>query len=84
MPNGAHNSSFGIAKGPAGTRFEAVDLKEFPISKEEEEKKREEMIGVCTTCHSKRFAKEQLENADHVKEEGFKLMERGKESIRDR
>jgi hypothetical protein len=83
MPNGAHNSSFGIAKGPAGTRPEVVDLKEVPISKEEEERKREEMIGVCTKCHSRRFAKEQLENADQVKEEGFKLMERGKESIRE-
>jgi len=83
MPNGTHNSSFGIARGPAGTRSEVVDLKEVPISKEEEERKREEMIGVCTKCHSRRFAKEQLENADQVKEEGFKLMERGKESIQE-
>ena len=83
MPNGVHNSSFGIARGPAGTRSEAVDLKEVPISKEEVERKREEMIGICTKCHSRRFAKEQLENADQVKEEGFKLMERGKESIRE-
>jgi hypothetical protein len=78
MPKGSHNSSFGIARGPAGTRSEVVDLKEVPISKEEEEKKREDMIGVCTGCHSKRFAQEQLENADQVKEQGFKLMESGK------
>jgi len=81
MPKGTHNSSFGIARGPAGTRSEVVNLKEVPISKEEEEKKREEMINVCTGCHSRRFAREQLENADQVKEEGFKLMESGKKPI---
>jgi hydroxylamine dehydrogenase len=81
MPEGTHNSSFGIARGPAGTRSEVVDLKEVPISKEEEEKKRDEMIRICTGCHSKRFAREQLENADQVKEEGFKLMESGKKPI---
>ncbi len=81
MPRGIHNSSFGIARGPAGTRSEVVNLKEAPITKEEEEKKREVMIGVCTGCHSRRFATEQLENADRVKEEGFRLLESGKEPI---
>jgi len=83
MPKGTHNSSFGIARGPAGTRSEVVNLKEVPISKEEEEKKREEMIRVCTGCHSGRFAREQLEIADRVKEEGFKLQEKGKEAIQE-
>lgn len=82
MPNGTHNSSFGIARGPAGTRSVVVDLKEVPISKEEAERRREEMIGICTQCHSGRFAREQLENADQVKEEGFQLQEKGKEVIR--
>lgn len=81
MPGGTHNSSFGIARGPAGTRSEVVDLKEVPISREEEKRRREEMIGVCTGCHSRRFAQEKLGNADQVKEEGFKLMEKGKEPI---
>jgi hypothetical protein len=81
MPNGTHNSSFGIARGPAGTRSVVVDMKEVPISKEEEARRREEMIGVCTGCHSSRFAQEQLENADRVKKEGFKLQEKGKEVI---
>jgi len=83
MPEGSHNSSFGIARGPAGTRSPVVDLKEVPISKEEQERRREEMLGVCTGCHSRRFAQEQLENSDQVKEAGFKLMEEGKESIQD-
>ena len=83
MPEGSHNSSFGIARGPAGTRSPVVDLKEVPISKEEQERRREEMLGVCTGCHSRRFAQEQLENADQVKEAGFKLMEEGKESIQE-
>jgi len=83
MPRGSHNSSFGIARGPAGTRSPVVDLKEVPISKEEQERRREEMLGVCTGCHSRRFAQEQLENADQVKEAGFKLMEEGKESIQE-
>ena len=41
------------------------------------------MIKVCTGCHSRRFAREQLENADQVKEEGFKLMESGKKPIQE-
>ena len=83
MPNGTHNASYGIARGPAGTRSEVVDLKEIPISKEEEGRRRREMIEICTKCHSKRFTKEQLENADQVKEEGFNLMEKGKEPIQE-
>jgi hypothetical protein len=81
MPNGTHNSSFGIARGPVGTGSQVVDLKEAPISKEEEKKKREEMIKVCTACHSRRFAQEQLRNADQVKEAGFKLQDEGKRVI---
>jgi hydroxylamine dehydrogenase len=34
MPKGTHDSSFGIARGPAGTRSVVVDMKEVPISKE--------------------------------------------------
>lgn len=83
MPKGTHNSSFGIARGPVGTGAEVVDLKETPISQEEQQRRRQEMIGVCTGCHSKRFSREQLENADQVKEEGFKLQEKGKEPIRE-
>ncbi len=83
MPKGAHNSSFGIAKGPAGTHSQVVNLREVPISQEEEQKRREEMIGVCAGCHSRRFAREQLENADQVKEEGFRLMESGKKPIQE-
>jgi len=81
MPGGSHNSSFGIARGPAGTRSPVVDLKEVPISKEEQEKRRAEMLNVCTGCHSRRFAQEQLENADQVKEAGFSLQEEGKKTI---
>jgi len=83
MPGGTHNSSFGIARGPAGTKSEVVDLKQAPISREEEERRREEMIKVCMDCHSRRFAKEHLDNADHVKEAGFKLQDQGIEVIRE-
>jgi hydroxylamine dehydrogenase len=81
MPKGTHNSSFGIAGGPAGTRSEVVDLKEVQIPKEEKQNRRDEMLKICMSCHSRRFAQDQLENADRVKEEGFKLMEKGKEPI---
>jgi hydroxylamine dehydrogenase len=83
MPEGTHDSSFGISRGPAGTRSAVVDLKEVPIPKEEEERRREQMIGICARCHSGRFAREQLENADQVKEAGFQLMEAGKKRIRE-
>ncbi len=58
-----------------------MDLQERPISSEEQAKRRDEMIGVCVSCHSRRFAREQLENADRVKEEGFRLLESGKGPI---
>ena len=64
-----------------GTRPSVVDLKEVPISPEEEKRRREEMLGVCITCHSRRFAQEQLQNADQVKEEAFKLQDKAKEVI---
>jgi len=83
MPGGTHDSSFGIARGPVGTKSKVVDLKGNPISREEEEKRREEMIRICTGCHSRRFAVEQLENADQVKEEAFKLQGKGEEVIRE-
>lgn len=78
MPGGTHDSGFGIARGPVGTGSEVVDLKEVPLSPEDQRKRREEMIGVCIQCHSRRFATEELENADRVKEEGFRLLEQGK------
>ncbi len=81
MPEGTHDSSFGIAQGPAGTGDQVVDLQERPISKEEQERRREEMVGICAGCHSRRFAREQLENADQVKAEGFRLLEQGKTPI---
>lgn len=83
MPGGTHNSSFGIAGGPVGTGPTVVDLKEEPLSPEEIQKRREGMLGVCTQCHSRRFAKEQMENADQVKEQGFNLLEKGKEAIQE-
>ena len=83
MPGGTHDTSFGIARGPAGTRSEVVDFRETTISKEEEQRRREEMLGVCTKCHSRRFAQGQLENADRVKEAGFDLMERAKAPIQE-
>src|SRR4030042_2022955 len=71
------------SRRPAGTKSKVVDLKGNPISREEEEKRREEMIRICTDCHSRRFAVEQLENADQVKEEAFKLQGKGEEVIRE-
>ena len=41
MPGGTHNSSFGIAKGPVGTKPDVVDLKQVPIPEEEQKKRRE-------------------------------------------
>ena len=81
MPGGTHDSSFGIARGPVGTGSEVVDLKEKPIPPQEVQRRRDEMIGVCVQCHSRRFAQEQLKNADRVKEAGFSLLEEGKTEI---
>ncbi|MBI4495679.1 MAG: cytochrome c3 family protein [Deltaproteobacteria bacterium] len=83
MPGGSHDSSFGIARGPAGTGSEVVDLKEVSISRGEQERRREEMVGVCAGCHSRRFAREQLKNADQVKEAGFALLGEGERIIRE-
>jgi hydroxylamine dehydrogenase len=81
MPRGRHDLSFGIARGPVGSGHQVVDLHETPISKEEQDKRREEMVGICAGCHSRRFAREQMENADQVNEEGFRLLEEGKKPI---
>jgi cytochrome c556 len=45
MPQGTHNSSFGIARGPVGTAEEVVDLRETPISKEEQDRRRKKCLG---------------------------------------
>jgi hydroxylamine dehydrogenase len=81
MPGGTHNSSFGIARGPVGTGSAVVDLEEKPLPPAEIENRREEMVKICTQCHSGRFAREQLSNADQVKEEGFKLLDQGKKTL---
>lgn len=83
LPGGTHDSSFGIARGPVGTGSVAVDLQENPLSPDEVERRRGEMLQVCAACHSRRFAREELENADRVKEEGFQLLEQGKGAIRE-
>lgn len=66
MPQGTHDMSFGLTCGPVGSRLSYVDRSGATIDEVEFAKKREDMLSVCNTCHSLRFAKKTLMMADDI------------------
>lgn len=66
MPRGTHDISFGLTRGPAGSGLSYIDRSGATIDEVEFAKKREDMLSVCTTCHSLRFAKKTLMTADDI------------------
>jgi hydroxylamine dehydrogenase len=81
MHKGTHNVSFGIVHDSYGN---AVDLKGRPLSKEEQEEIRKEMIkGVCFQCHIKSLTLERFELADQVKQRARGLLAEAEKVIRD-
>lgn len=58
MPSGTHNVSRGIALGAL----------------ERKKQEREQMLVICAACHSKAFAKRNLDDADRIYEESSALV----------
>jgi hypothetical protein len=80
MPSGTHDVTRGITLG--GVAFggalegEASRLPMKPISRAEFERKRNEMLQVCTACHATSFARESLADADAIKRQTDRLVDR--------
>jgi hydroxylamine dehydrogenase len=66
MPKGTHDISFGLTRGPLGSGLHYIDRNGATIDEVEFTKKREEMLSVCNTCHSLRFARKTLMMADDI------------------
>ena len=81
MHKGTHNISFGIVYDSWGN---AVDKSGKPLSREEQEEIRKEMVkGVCFQCHIKSLTLERLELADTVKQRARALLDEAEKVIRE-
>ena len=81
MYKGTHNISFGIVYDSLGS---AVDKNGKPLSKEEQEKIRKQMVeGVCYQCHIKSLTQERFELADRVKQEAKGVLAEAEKVIRE-
>jgi hypothetical protein len=80
MPGGNHDVTIGIALG--GVLFgSALEGEQYrlpirPISRREFERKRTEMLQVCSSCHATSFAREALADADAIKRQSDELVDR--------
>lgn len=81
-PRGTHDDSFGLGLGSRGvgkTLAGAPLPIAMPVlSQLEHDAARTEMIGVCADCHSTRFARASLLEADRVKLDCDELLGRGR------
>lgn len=73
MPKGSHDVSEGITMGLAGQKY-PDDVRE---------KQREKMLGICTRCHSKSFAAQNLSDADAIQQQSRALVEEADRIIRE-
>lgn len=81
MYQGTHNVTFGIVYDSWGN---AVDKNGKPLSKEEQEETRKEMIKeVCFQCHIKSLTLERYELADQVKQKAKGILEEAEKVIRE-
>ncbi len=81
MHKGTHNVAFGIVYDAWGN---AVSMDGKPLSEEEQEETRKEMIkGVCFQCHIKSLTLERLELADQVKQKAKGLLDEAEKVIRE-
>jgi hydroxylamine dehydrogenase len=81
MYRGTHNVTFWIVFDSLGN---AVDRNGKPLSKEEQEGIRREMVkGVCSQCHIKSLTLERYELADHVKQKAKGILKEAEKVIRE-
>lgn len=66
MPKGSHDISLGLAYGPVGGGGSYVDRDGIRVDETELTKRREIMLSVCNSCHSRHFAKKTLASADDI------------------
>jgi hydroxylamine dehydrogenase len=78
MPDGTHDVSGGVTIGRAGSgavlEGETPPIPMKTITPEEFEKRRAAMLLVCTNCHSPRFARTALEDADAIKRDADRIV----------
>jgi len=72
MPEGTHDVGFGITMGLAGQ----------PMPEERRRAGREEMLGVCTACHTRRFAASSLSDGDAVQKQAKAVVDEAAEIVR--
>ena len=81
MFKGTHNVSFGVVYDSWGN---PVDKNGKPLTKEEQEEIRKEMIkGVCFQCHIKSLTLERFELADQVKEKAKGILAEAEKVVRE-
>jgi hypothetical protein len=73
MPGGTHNVSVGITMGLAGQKY----------PEEIRKKEREKMLGICSGCHSKSFAEQNLSDGDAIQRQSRALLEEADNIIHD-
>jgi len=73
MSKGSHNVSEGITMGLAG--------QEYP--QDVREKEREKMLDICTRCHSKSFAAQNLSDGDAIQKQSWALVKEADKIIRE-
>ena len=73
MPEGSHNVSFGITMSPA--------MVPSPI--DERAAQRQEMLSICSQCHSRSFSERELTSGDVILEQSKVMIKEAEGVIRD-
>ncbi len=85
MPSGTHDVTRGITLG--GVAFggalegEESRLPMKKLSRAEFDLKRNEMLQICTSCHATSFARESLADADAIKRQTDRMVDRAAEIV---
>lgn len=73
LPKGGHNVSLGLTMTPGGD----------PLPAEQQSAGRQQMLQVCTGCHSAAFSRRELEQADAVRAQSLALVKQAEALIWD-
>jgi len=73
MPQGSHDVSIGLTATPGMALYPQQELSA----------RREAMLGICRSCHSERFAREELARGDAIREQSLKLVKEAEAIIWD-
>ena len=73
MPGGSHNVSFGITMSSGG----------IPYAADKAKPAREEMLGVCSSCHATGFARRELTRDDAVQQQSLVIVKEAEKIVWD-